>query len=98
MGKMFNTGQICIAPDYCFIHESKVKDFIAEAKKHMKEGYNNNDNDEGGKIINEFHHKRLCSYLSDHGGQVVMGNENAHLDLNLQPTIIQNPNLESKVM
>jgi len=27
-GKTFNSGQICIAPDYVFVHESKVKEFI----------------------------------------------------------------------
>lgn len=78
MGKMWNTGQICIAPDYCYCHESKVNELIAELKDHLKKGYNNNENDEGGKIINEFHHKRLCSLLADHDGEVVIGNPNAH--------------------
>ena len=27
-GKTLNSGQICIAPDYVFVHESRIKEFI----------------------------------------------------------------------
>jgi len=27
-GKTINSGQICIAPDYVFVHESRIKEFI----------------------------------------------------------------------
>jgi len=36
-----------------------------------------------GKIINEFHYNRICDLFKDHGGEVVMGNPNAHIDKNL---------------
>ena len=49
-------------------------------------------------MVNEFHYKRVCSYLKDHGGEVVHGNPNAHEDLHLQPTIILNPKRDSEVM
>lgn len=97
-GKTFNTGQICIAPDYAMVHESKVDELLKEMKTHMKEGYSDNANDEAGKIINEFHYKRLCGYFADHGGKVVLGNPNAHQDFNLQPSVILNPDKESPVM
>lgn len=32
-GKLPNCGQICIAPDYIFCHESKIQEFITEMKK-----------------------------------------------------------------
>ena len=51
-----------------------------------------------GKIINEFHYKRLCGLFADHGGEVVVGNANAHNDLNLQPSVILKPNLDSRLM
>lgn len=98
LGKMFNSGQICIAPDYVLCHESLVSSLIDELKKHMKEGYNNNAEDQMGKIINEFHYKRLCSLFADHGGKVVLGNPNAHEDMNLQPAVILNPSKDSKLM
>lgn len=67
-------------------------------KDHLRIGYNNNKNDETGKIINEFHYKRLCGLFADHGGEVVIGNPNAHQDFNLQPSVILNPSKTSPVM
>lgn len=51
-----------------------------------------------GKVVNEFHHNRLCALLENHGGNVVIGNENAHLDKNLTPTVILSPSKDSAVM
>lgn len=48
--------------------------------------------------INDFHHKRLCGLLKDHGGEVRVGNPNAHEDLDLKPTVIFNPKLDSPLM
>ena len=53
---------------------------------------------ESGKIINEFHYNRLCDLFKDHGGQVVIGNSNAHIDRNLKPSVILNPNKDSSLM
>lgn len=44
-----------------------------------------------GKVVNEMHYKRLCGMLADHGGEVVIGNANAHNDMYLKPTVILNP-------
>jgi aldehyde dehydrogenase (NAD+) len=49
-------------------------------------------------MINEFHYKRVCNLLKDHGGKVLHGNPNAHLDFNLKPTIVLNPNKNSQLM
>ena len=51
-----------------------------------------------GKIINEFHYNRICDLFKDHGGEVVMGNPNAHVDKNLQPSIVLNPKKDSPLM
>ena len=68
-------------------------------KKQLKEGYNDCVTPEdSGKIINDFHHKRLCNLLKGHGGEVIHGNANAHIDFNLTPTIVLNPNKESELM
>ena len=49
-------------------------------------------------MINNFHHERCCKLLADHGGTVMMGNSNASEDLNLLPTVVLNPLLESDLM
>ena len=38
-GKTFNSGQICIAPDYVFVHETKVKEFIQGVQFRFKQMY-----------------------------------------------------------
>jgi aldehyde dehydrogenase (NAD+) len=51
-----------------------------------------------GKVVNDFHHNRLCQLTKDHSGRVVIGNENAHEDGRLVPTVIIEANKESAVM
>ena len=63
-----------------------------------KHAYNNNANNESGKIISEFHYNRLCSLMEDHGGKVLMGNANAHKDKKLELTVVLNPKKGSKMM
>lgn len=94
-----NSGQLCIRSDYVLCEHSLVQDLIKQLKKQIekqtKEGSNHENN---GKVINEFHQNRLCKLLSDHGGTVVIGNENAHQDKNLTPTVVLNPLSESPLM
>lgn len=68
-------------------------------KKQLKNGYNDGKTPEdSGKIVADFHYKRLCGFLEDHGGKVLVGNPNAHVDFNLEPTVILNPRKDSAVM
>lgn len=98
-GKMPNLGQVCIAPDYIFCHRSKLAEFLTELKRSIVEDYKNCETPEdSGKIINEFHLRRICALLKDHGGDVYHGNAKAHEDLKLQPTIILEPDLKSDLM
>ena len=61
--------------------------------------YNDNKNEGlSGHVINEFHYNRLCDLLKDCGGEVVMGNANAHNDKKLEPTIVLNPDRNSPLM
>jgi len=46
--KTLNSGQICIAPDYVFVHESKIKEFIKSCAAKFKEFYG--DSMEGSEI------------------------------------------------
>lgn len=69
-GKCVNAGQTCIAPDYVFIHESKLIDFVTAFQKHLNAFYNSNN---GGiqysnnypRIINLRNFDRLVSILED---------------------------------
>ena len=74
-GKYINNGQICIAPDYLFVHESKKEEFIEAVKKHIGSFYEEDaSNDENySRIVNGRHFDRVKSYVDDaisKGGKV----------------------------
>jgi aldehyde dehydrogenase (NAD+) len=54
--------------------------------------------DDMGRVINDFHHNRVCELLRDHQGTVIAGNANAHNDKNLLPTVVLNPSKDSALM
>ena len=74
-GKTLNSGQICIAPDYVFVHESKIKDFVKACEAKFKAFYG--DNEDGseiqGHMINDFHCQRVAELLKTAGGTVICG-------------------------
>lgn len=55
-----------------------------------------------GRMVNEFHTKRVLEYLKDHGGKVLAGVENPdEVDVKklfIPPTIIENPSDDSQLM
>jgi coniferyl-aldehyde dehydrogenase len=65
-GKLMNAGQTCIAPDYLFIEEKSLEDWIQVSKTSIASMYpsvfSNNDYT---SIVNEGHFNRLNRYLDD---------------------------------
>ncbi|GMG88406.1 coniferyl aldehyde dehydrogenase [Biformimicrobium ophioploci] len=65
-GKITNAGQICLAPDYCFVPEAKleayVEGFKASVAKMLPSLLRNPDYT---SVINERHYQRLQGYLTD---------------------------------
>jgi len=106
-GKTMNAGQICLAPDYVFVPEGKVDEFIGEASKSVHKMYPTlKDNPDYTSVVNQRHYDRLNSYLDDvraKGGTIVEINP-ANEDFSQQqahkipPTIIVEPTDDMKVM
>lgn len=103
-GKFMNCGQTCIAPDYVYVHESiydKFENELTKAieKEYYKEGQVNRD--DYARIVNERHFKRVSSLLEDVvevGGKIVFGGT-AHSEDNLiEPTIVADMPISSRVM
>lgn len=66
MGKLFNAGQTCIAPDYVFVHEHNVDAFVSAAKAQVAKTYPTLvNNPDYTSIVNERHRARLESYIED---------------------------------
>lgn len=68
-GKLVNAGQTCIAPDYVFVHEQKLDEFIglykAAAVKMFFKSADQIDPQTYGKIISEKHYDRLKGLVDE---------------------------------
>ena len=93
-----NAGQMCVAPDYVLVHHSVKNQFVDELKKWVKHFFSADPSSSYnyGKIINEKQFKRLINYL--HHGKIVYGGKYDEATLHIEPTIIENVELESAVM
>ncbi len=65
-GKLFNAGQMCMAPDHVWIHESRLEAFIAEAVSASRTLYPSlAENADYTSIINEAHYGRVLALIND---------------------------------
>ncbi|MGK2862356.1 MAG: aldehyde dehydrogenase [Chitinophagaceae bacterium] len=98
MTKFSNAGQMCVAPDYVLVHESKkdellaglissINDFFGE-KPELSYNY--------GKIINAKQFDRIFPYLSQ--GLIVQGGRTDRENLFIEPTILTDVSLNATVM
>ncbi|MEO8771415.1 MAG: aldehyde dehydrogenase [Ferruginibacter sp.] len=98
MTKFNNAGQMCVAPDYLLIHQSKKEEFIHEIKKVLKQffGEDAKASDNYGKIINERQFDRIVKYFDD--GKTIIGGRVDRSKLYIEPSLIDNIELNSKIM
>jgi len=101
-GKYFNTGQICVAPDYVLCHKSVMPKFLELVKSttdHMFEKDPANSKSYG-RIVNTRHWDRLAKLLETADGQVVIGGLKGGVKEQkyLPPTVIVNPSPNCPIM
>ncbi|GAA4898642.1 aldehyde dehydrogenase [Flaviramulus aquimarinus] len=97
-GKLLNGGQTCIAPDYIIV-KSTVKDKLIEVLKAeiiKRYGHNPKESPDFPRIINERNTQRLAELLKN--TNVVFGGEIDKNDCYIAPTIVDEPDLNSKLM
>lgn len=102
-GKFVNNGQVCIAPDYLFVHESKKDAFVAAFKKHMKSFYTEDASQESSysRIVNSRHYKRVKGYVDDalaKGATIEAGGKFDETQDYIAPTLMTNVAKDSKLM
>ncbi|MBM4203473.1 MAG: coniferyl aldehyde dehydrogenase [Gammaproteobacteria bacterium] len=106
-GKMMNAGQICLAPDYVFVPDERVEDFVAATRKSVGKMFPTLlDNDDYTSVINQRHYDRIQGYVEEartRGARVEEINP-ANEDFRQQPyhkippTLIINPADDLAVM
>jgi len=97
-GKFFNAGQTCISPDYIIAHTSVKEKLITCLKTEIIRAYGENPklSEDYPRIINEKNTNRLVEMLDD--VHVVFGGKYDITESYIEPTIIDNPSLKSKLM
>jgi aldehyde dehydrogenase (NAD+) len=98
VAKFSNAGQMCVAPDYVLVHESKQEALIAELKKVINNFFGDKPEDSlsYGKIINNRQFDRLVKYLQQ--GQILCGGRTDKEKLFIEPTVIVNVSMDSDIM
>ncbi|RWU17169.1 coniferyl aldehyde dehydrogenase [Pseudomonas alkylphenolica] len=107
VGKLLNSGQLCVAPDYVFVPRESVEAFIHIARA-VVAGFlpTLKDNPEYTAIINTRHYQRLQGYLSEAraAGVELIELNPANEDLTtathnkIVPTLLLNPGDNLQVM
>ena len=103
-GKLLNSGQTCIAPDYAFVHESKKVEFIKLLKAKIENNYFQNgklNKNDYGKIVSSGQFNRLKGLVNnavESGATVEMGGVFEEDDQTVYPTILNNVDLNSNIM
>ena len=97
-GKYLNCGQTCVAPDYVLCHSSVKDKLLAEIIVQIKVQYGENalENENYGRIVNEKHFDRLCSYIDC--DKVAFGGETDRKSLRIQPTVMDGVTWKDAVM
>jgi aldehyde dehydrogenase (NAD+) len=104
-GKLVNSGQTCIAPDYVLIHEQQLDEFVEAYKVATKKMFFKKDEtiDEAayGKIISQRHFQRLKLLLDeaiDKGARLDFGGTVNESNQTILPAVLSNIPKEAKVM
>lgn len=103
-GKLVNSGQTCIAPDYVFVHEQQVDQFIELYKAAAQKMYFRTDKiDQNvyGKIINPKQYKRLKELVDEaieKGARINWGGTFEEQSQTIYPVILTQIPSGAKVM
>ncbi len=97
-GKLFNTGQTCVAPDYLLVHENIKDKLVASLKKTIVDFYGENpqESESYGRIVTPRHFDALIKYLDN--GTIVHGGETDREDLYVAPTLIEDVTMDDPIM
>lgn len=97
-GKLINSGQTCVAPDYIFLDKRIEKEFEDALIKEIKKMTSDNplSNPEWGKIINIKHFNRITNLIDKN--KVILGGKWDSNTLKIEPTLLKGVSYSDPVM
>ncbi len=99
-GKLMNTGQTCVAPDYVCVHESVKAEFMGKMIETIKSFYGKNaaDSPDYGRIVNERHFDRLEKIIRSEADHIVYGGRMDRSTRYMEPVILDGVDWDSPSM
>ncbi|KAF9354891.1 Aldehyde dehydrogenase [Mortierella sp. AD094] len=100
IGKFFNCGQSCIAPDYLIVERGIEHELVKEMKKTLLEFYGAapQTSPSYSRIINKSHFHRIVQSLKNTQGEVIVGGDSQEGDLYIAPTLVLNVSPNDSLM
>jgi len=100
--KFLNNGQVCIAPDYLFVHNRIKEKFIKQLILSIKDLYSTDPikSDDYCRIVNKKHFNRLINLLEDAkqlGSNIIYGGNINEKENFIEPTLLNNISKKSKM-
>ncbi len=97
-GKILNSGQTCVAPDYLIVHPAVKEELFAAMEKELIAmlGEKPLEAEEYPRMVNEKHFARVMGLIE--GENVVVGGYGNQETLQIAPTILDNVSLDAPVM
>jgi aldehyde dehydrogenase (NAD+) len=91
-GKFANCGQTCIAPDYAYVHESRLPQFVDAAKAAITNFYGDPaQSPDYCRMINQRHFQRVSRLIDDateRGASIATGGERDVAQIYIAPTLL----------
>ena len=92
-GKLLNGGQVCVAPDYVLVHESRKDELLGALDRQFKAHASGAAGalPELTRIVNTRHHARVQGLLDDalaRGARVVTGGQSDAAERYIAPTVL----------
>lgn len=97
-GKTLNSGQTCIAPDYILIHKDVKDEFVKAFAEEVKvlHGENVKADKHYVRMVNDKAFERVSGYIKE--SKVLYGGSYDATERYIEPTLLDNPPLDSAVM
>lgn len=102
-GKFSNNGQLCLSPDYIYVHESKKSALVSAISQCIDTSFGPSAKDSPffARFVNERNYDRVKSYLDDavsKGANILKGGQSDRESKFMEPTLVENPPLDSALM
>ena len=103
-GKYFNSGQTCVAPDYVLVPEGGPRERLVSAMQAALLEFYGKDSEKSqdhGRMINKRHTARVAKLIEEVRSMPGVKITGGRIDVSkrfIEPTLIENPPRESKLM